>query len=136
MPYFLAKTDPEDYTVEQFAADGRTVWNGVRNPQAVRAIRAMRPGDLVFIYHSGGESAVRGVAEVISEPRDDPKDPKSTLVDFRFLTQLVNPVTLREIKESGLFDDWALVRQSRLSTMPAPGAFARFVQERNPKLKL
>ncbi len=136
MSYFLAKTDPEDYTVEQFEADGQTAWTGVRNAQAVRAIRQMRPGDVVFIYHSGGESAVRAAAKVVGEPRDDPSDARSAIVDLEFLFTLTVPVTLREIKESGEFADWALVRQSRLSTMAAPPDFAAYVRKKNPKLKI
>src|SRR5260370_40216416 len=76
MKYFLAKTDPETYSVGQFEKARKTVWDGVKNPQAVRAIREMRPGDKVFIYHSGGEAAVVGLAKVASEPRPDPKNPK------------------------------------------------------------
>lgn len=135
MAYFLAKTDPEDYPIDRFEKDKKTVWNGVRNPQAVRAIRAMRPGDVVFIYHSGGESAVNALAKVVSPPRDDPGNPKSALVDLEFLTRLDHPVSLKEIRKSGLFDDWALVRQSRLSTMSAPDSFATFVRLANPKVK-
>lgn len=136
MAYFLAKTDPDDYPVDQFEKDKKTVWNGVKNPQAVRAIRAMRPGDVVFIYHSGGESAVQAVAKVVSPPRDDPDEPKSAVVDLEFLARLERPVSLQQIKKSGLFNDWALVRQSRLSTMAAPDSFAAFVRSANPKLKL
>ena len=125
MNYFLAKTDPETYSVGDLEKDHKTVWDGVRNPQALRAIREMRPGDRVFIYHSMGESAVVGLAAVISEPRPDPTNAKLAVVDFEFLTLLDPPTTLREIKEGHLFDDWSLVRQSRLSTMPAPKAVCR-----------
>jgi len=76
MPYFLAKTDPDTYTIDQLEKEKQTVWDGVTNPQAVRAIREMRPGDKVFMYHSGGASAIVGMAEVVSSPRDDPKNPK------------------------------------------------------------
>ncbi|HEX6895928.1 MAG TPA: EVE domain-containing protein, partial [Bryobacteraceae bacterium] len=62
MKYFLAKTDPETYPIDQLEKEKKTVWDGVNNPQAVRAIRDMRPGDKVFIYHSGGQSAVVGLA--------------------------------------------------------------------------
>jgi len=130
--YFLAKTDPETYSLNQFEREGRTVWDGVRNPQALRAIQAMRPGDRVFVYHSGGESAVVGLAKVVSEPRPDPKDPKLTVVDLEFVLRLEPPVTLKEIKSSKLFDDWALVRQSRLSTMEAPPAFAEWIRRKFP----
>jgi len=134
--YFLAKTDPETYSVEDLEKDRKTVWDGIRNPQALRAIREMRPGDRVFVYHSMGESAVMGLAVVASEPRPDPKDSKLTVVDFEFRARLDPPVTLREIKESHLFDDWSLVRQSRLSTMPAPKAFAEWMRKKYPKSKI
>src|SRR6266852_5021381 len=98
MNYFLAKTDPETYSIENLEKDGKTVWDGVRNPQALRAIREMRPGDRVFIYHSMGDSAVVGLAQVVSEPRPDPKSAKRTVIDLEFLTRLDPPTTLREIK--------------------------------------
>ena len=98
MAYFLAKTDPETYSIDQLEKDRKTVWDGVNNPQAVRAIREMRPGDKVFIYHSGGLSAVVGLARVLSDGRPDPKNPKSAVADFEFLTRLEPPVTLAEIK--------------------------------------
>ncbi|HUA17901.1 MAG TPA: EVE domain-containing protein [Bryobacteraceae bacterium] len=136
MKYFLAKTDPETYSIDQLAKDGKTVWDGVTNPQAVRAIREMRPGDKVFIYHSGGLSAVVGLARVVSEGRPDPKNPKSAVADFEFLGRIDPPVTLGEIKQSKLFDDWALVRQGRLSTMQAPEAFVEWMRKKNPKAKI
>ncbi len=132
MNYFLAKTDPETYSIEDLERERRTAWDGVNNAQAVRAIRAMRPGDRVFIYHSGGLSSIVGLAIVRSEPRDDPKNPKSAVVDFEFLSRL-EPATLAEIKQSGQFDDWALVRQGRLSTMAAPEKFVIWMRKRNPQ---
>src|SRR5579859_237324 len=110
MPYFLAKTDPETYSIDDLERDRKTAWDGVRNPQALRAIREMRPGDRVFIYHSQGEAAIMGIAAVASEPRPDPKDAKLAVVDFEFQSKLDTPTTLREIKEAHLFDDWSLVR--------------------------
>ena len=136
MNYFLAKTDPETYSIDDLERDKRTVWDGVSNAQAVRAIRAMRPGDRVFIYHSGGQSSVVGISVVRSEPRDDPKNPKSAVVDLEFAGRLEPPVTLTEIKQSKKFDDWALVRQGRLSTMAAPEKFAEWMRERYPYAKI
>lgn len=136
MNYFLAKTDPETYSIDDLEKEGKTVWDGVRNPQAVRAIREMRPGDKVFIYHSMGDAAIHGMAAVRSEPITDPKNPKSAVVDLEFLTRLDPPTTLREIKESHLFDDWSLVRQGRLSTMAAPKAFAEWMRKKYPKAKI
>lgn len=129
MSYFLAKTDPQTYAIEQFEREQTTVWDGVRNAQALQAIRAMRPGDEVLIYHSSSESALVGLARVISEPRPNPHDDKSWVVDMQFVRRLVRPVTLREIKESHLFDDWSLVRQSRLSTMTVPDRFVSWLKE-------
>ena len=136
MAHFLAKTDPETYSLEDLERDQRTVWDGVTNPQAVRAIRAMRPGDRVFIYHSGGNSAVVGLATVRSQPRPDPKNAKSAVVDLEFTARLDPPTTLAEIKQSGKFDDWALVRQGRLSTMAAPETFVRWIAARYPGVKI
>jgi predicted RNA-binding protein with PUA-like domain len=136
MNYFLAKTEPGTYSLDDLERDRRTSWDGVTNPQAVRAIREMKPGDIVFIYHSGGVSSVVGMATVKSEARDDPKNPKSAVVDLEFAGRLESPVTLAEIKQSGKFDDWALVRQGRLSTMAAPEKFVAWIRARNPKAKI
>lgn len=136
MAWFLAKTDPQTYSIEQLKADGRTVWDGVSNPQAASFIRSMKKGDKVFIYHSGGESAIVGLAKVDSAPRPDPAAPKSWVADFKFLDMIEPPISLSEIKASGLFNDWFLVRQGRLSTMPAPDEFVDWVRARYPRLKL
>lgn len=136
MAYFLAKTDPETYSIDQFERDKRTSWDGVTNPQAVRAIRDMRPGDKVFVYHSGGVSGVVGLAKVTSQPKDDPKNPKSAVVDLEFLGRLEPSVTLAEIKQSKRFDEWALVRQGRLSTMAAPTEFVEWMRAKFPKAKI
>ena len=136
MNYFLAKTDPDTYSIDDLEREHKTAWDGVTNPQAVRAIREMRPGDRVFLYHSGGMSAVVGMATVRSEPRPDPKNPKSAVVDLEFAGRLDPPVTLAEIKQSKQFDDWALVRQGRLSTMQAPEKFAAWMRKRYPKARI
>jgi predicted RNA-binding protein with PUA-like domain len=133
MSYFLAKTDPDTYSVADLEREKKTVWDGVTNPQAVRAIREMRPNDRVFIYHSGGQSAIVGLATVRSAPRDDPKNPKSAVVDLGFTAHLEPPTTLADVKQSGKFDDWALVRQGRLSTMAAPEKFVEWMRARYPK---
>jgi len=70
------------------------------------------------------------MAEVVSSPRDDPKNPKSAVVDLKFLKRIDPPVTLAEIKQSKLFDDWALVRQGRLSTMTAPEKFVEWMRKK------
>ena len=136
MSYFLAKTDPETYSLEDLEREKRTIWDGVTNPQAVKAIREMRPGDRVFIYASGGGSSVVGLANVLTAGRPDPKNPKSAVVDLEFAARLEPPTTLAEIKQSQRFNDWALVRQGRLSTMSAPDSFVAWMRTRYPKAKI
>ncbi len=135
MKYFLAKSEPSVYSIDHLERDKQTVWDGVTNAQAVRAIRAMKTGDRVFFYHSGGVSAIVGMAVVRSDGRDDPNNPKSAIVDLAFAMKFERPVTLAEIKQTGQFDDWALVRQSRLSTMEVPEKFIEWFHEHHPKAK-
>jgi len=136
MNYFLAKTDPDTYTIDDLERDKKTAWDGVTNAQAVRNIREMKPGDKVFIYHSGGLSAIVGLAKVVSEPRPDPKNVKSAAVDLEYVGRIEPPTSLSEVKQSGKFDDWALVRQSRLSTMAAPAKFVEWMKAKYPKAKI
>jgi len=102
----------------------------------VKNIREMRPGDRVLIYHSGGVSAIVGLATIRSEPRDDPKNPKSAVVDLEYTGRIDPPATLAEIKQSRKFDDWALVRQGRLSTMPVPDNFVAWMRKRYPDARI
>ncbi len=136
MSYFLAKSEPSVYSIDDLERDKKTTWDGVTNPQAVRNIREMRPGDRVFIYHSGGVSAIVGLATVRSEPRDDPRNPKSAVVDLEYLGRLDPPASLAEIKQSKKFDDWALVRQGRLSTMAVPESFVAWMRKKYPSVKI
>src|ERR1700735_5585813 len=131
--YYLAKSEPGVYSIDDLKRDKKTVWDGVTNPQAVRAIKEMQPGDRVFFYHSGGVSAIVGLAVVVGAGREDPKNPKSAVADLEYLMELDSPVTLAEIKQSEKFDDWALVRQSRLSTMLAPEKFVSWMRDKFPK---
>ena len=132
MKHYLAKTEPTVYSIDDLERDRQTVWDGVTNPQAVKAIRAMKPGDRVFLYHSGDVRAVVGIATVLSKGRDDAGNPKSAVVDLAYGGRLDPPMSLADIKQSGMFDDWALVRQSRLSTMEAPAEFVQWMRARYP----
>jgi predicted RNA-binding protein with PUA-like domain len=136
MNYFLAKSEPSVYSIDDLERDKKTLWDGVTNPQAVKNIRDMRPGDRVFIYHSGGVSAIVGLATVRSEPRDDSKNPKSAVVELEYLGKIDPPASLAEIKQSKKFDDWALVRQGRLSTMAAPEPFVAWMRKKYPGVKI
>ena len=136
MTWYLAKTDPETYSLADLEREKKTVWDGVKNPQALRAVRAMKKGDRVFIYHSGKDAAVVGLARVAGEARPDPKDPRASVIDLEYEGRIEPPVTLAEIKASKRFADWALVRQGRLSTMEAPASFAGWVKKLRPKAGL
>ena len=118
--HWLVKEEPENYNFDQFVKDGHTIWSGVKNPVAQRNLRAMRKGDRVFFYHTGKQKAVVGTAKVTAEAYPDPKDKTGSLVVVELAPdkKLTRPVTLAEIKASGKFADWALVRIPRLSVMP------------------
>jgi predicted RNA-binding protein with PUA-like domain len=128
MAYFLAKTEPTTYSIDDLKRDKKTEWDGVRNPAAVNAIKSMKPGDTVIIYHSGKDKAVVGLAQVVSAARPDPNDDRSWVADFKYLKHAKTPITLKQVKESHKFDDFALVRMGRLSTMPAPEAFYKWLE--------
>jgi len=131
MRYFLAKTEPSGYSVSVFEKEGKTSWSGVRNPQAVKFLRSMEHGDHVLIYHTEGESAIVGLAEVTGNSRPDPHDDKSWLIDMKFIRRFPTPhVTLKMIKDTGLFSDFRLVYQSRLSTMDVPETFIKWLVAR------
>jgi len=141
MRYYLAKTDPDTYSIDDLERENLTIWDGVTNPQAVRALLAMEKGDRLFIYHSGGGSGgvlsgIVGLADIRGAGRPDPKNPKSAVVDVQFKFRLGPPTSLAEIKESGKFSDWALVRQGRLSTMAAPDKFVEWMRSRYPAKKI
>jgi len=117
---WLVKEEPEHYSFEQFVNDGSTVWSGVKNPVAQKNLRAMKKGDRVFYYHTGKEKAIIGTARVTTAAYPDPKDRSGKLVVVELAPdkKLKRPVTLAEIKASGAFADFALVRIPRLSVMP------------------
>lgn len=135
MQYFLAKTEPSVYSIEDLQRDGWSSWNGVRNPQALGFIKSMELGDKVLIYHSSGESAIRGLAEVIVAPEPDPELKKSWTVGLKHLVTFKNPITLKEIKQAGTFNKFKLVTQSRLSTMPVTEEFIEWLKKEK-KLKI
>ena len=124
MSYWLLKTEPTTYAWADLARAGRAVWDGVKNPAALGHLRGMRPGDEVFIYHTGAEKAVVGVARVAAAAYPDPKagDPRLVVVDLEPVRPLAAPVTLAAVKADRRFADFALVRVPRLSVMPVTAA--------------
>jgi predicted RNA-binding protein with PUA-like domain len=119
--YWLLKTEPSEYSYDDLVREGRAVWDGVRNPVAQKHMRAVRPGDQAFIYHTGKEKAVVGIARVESSAYPDPESDADLVVfEISPLDRLHRPVTLAEMKASRKFDDWELVRIPRLSVVPVP----------------
>ena len=117
---WLLKTEPTDYSYDQLEEEGRTRWDGVSNPAALKNLRAMKAGDRALLYHTGKEKAVVGVVEIVSEAYADPeaKNPKLVVVDIEPRERLGRPVTLGEIKALPAFEGSPLVRQGRLSVVP------------------
>ncbi len=132
MNYYLVKADPEhDYSVDDLERDGEAVWDGVHNFAAIGFIKVMRPGDRVYIYHSGKEKAIVGEAEVADKPFENTADTRfSWAVKLKFLRRIKNTVTLAEIKNEPSLREFALVRQSRLSVMPVPDDAQTWLKER------
>ena len=117
---WLFKEEPAHYSFDSLVKDRRTVWSGVRNPLALKHLRAVKKGERVFYYHTGSEREIVGVARALTDAYPDPADKsgKSAVVDIGPLKKLPRPVTLAEVKSDPFFRDFALVRMARLSVMP------------------
>ena len=115
---YLLKTEPDAYSFSDLERDGETVWDGVANPQAVKNLREMKPGEKLVIYHTGGVRTAVGTATVVSV---DARDPKVPLVRIRS-GKPIEPKTLDEIKAEKLFAESPLLRQGRLSVAPLTDA--------------
>jgi predicted RNA-binding protein with PUA-like domain len=122
MAHWLLKTEPDSYSWQNLVDDKQTVWDGVTNPVALKNIRSMKRGDTVLIYHTGGQREAVGIAEVISEPRPDPKqqDDRLAVVELKAKKPLARPVSLDEIKADKAFEGWVLLKIGRLSVVPVP----------------
>lgn len=131
--YWLVKQEPEDYSWDDFVRDGATAWTGARNYAARNHLKAMRPGDQVFYYHSGDEKSIVGLAQVkraaFPDPTADSPDEGWVAVELAPLRPLPSPVTLAQVKAEASLKDIALVRISRLSVQPVkPAEFARLLK--------
>ncbi|MDW8344879.1 MAG: EVE domain-containing protein [Verrucomicrobiae bacterium] len=118
--YWLVKTEPQEYSLADLERDGATQWTGVHNPLAKKHLAAMKPGDLVLVYHTGNERQIVGLAEV-SAAGAEPQ--------LRFRQRFAKPVPLAAIKAQPQLRDWALVRQGRLSVMPVTLTQWKLVQK-------
>ncbi len=120
MNYWLLKTESEEYSFDDLVCDGNAVWDGIRNYQARNNLKAMKKGDKVFIYHTGDEKQIVGLAEVVKEHYPDPSDKTNTwcVIQVKALEKLKKPVTLEMIKNEKSLKDLQLLKQSRLSVVP------------------
>jgi len=137
--YWLMKSEPETYSIQDLERDGRTMWDGVRNYQARNNMRKMKEGDLVLYYHSRQDPpAAVGQAKVVREAYPDPtqfdeksryfdakaseEDPRWWLVDIEWVETFPSPVALSDIKSESALGDMVLVNNSRLSVQPVKKA--------------
>ena len=120
MAHWLVKSEPSAYSWEQFEKDKQTFWNGVRNYGARNNLRAMKKGEEIFFYHSNEGMEIVGIAQVVREAYQDPTTEEDAwvVVDLKPVRQLINPVSLAQVKAEPRLADMALVRLSRLSVTP------------------
>ena len=137
MQYWLMKSEPNSYSIDDLRRDGTTAWDGVRNYQARNIMRdGMHKGDLAFFYHSStGVIGVVGLMQIVSDsaypdptqfdPKDHHYDPKSKrenpawlLVDVAFREKFPHTVTLDDIKAIPACKHMVLTNRSRLSVQP------------------
>ena len=122
MQYWLLKSEPDVWSLEQqkMAGDKGAPWDGVRNYQASKNLRAMKKGDKCFFYHSNIGKEIVGIVEVIKEHYLDKTDKtgRFVAVTVKFVKKLKKSITLTEIKKNKQLSHLSLIKQSRLSVMP------------------
>ena len=118
--YWLVKSEPEAYSWSTFLNEGKTAWTGVRNFAARNNLRAMKSGDRVFFYHSGGEKSVVGLARVAKEFYPDPTAEEGdwSAVDLAPEKALAKSITLAQIKADKILKEMIVAKQPRLSVSP------------------
>jgi predicted RNA-binding protein with PUA-like domain len=132
MAHWLMKSEPEAYGWDDLVRDGGTEWDGVRNNAATLNLKAMKPGDRAFLYHSVSDKAVVGIMEITREAKPDAKAKEGerwVSVRVEPVEKLARPVTLAEIKAEPRLADIELIRQSRLSVAPIRDSEWKLIQE-------
>ena len=126
MAYWLFKSEPNTWSWQNQLdkGDAGEGWDGVRNYQASHNMKAMEIGDLGFFYHSVNEKRIVGIVDVIERYHPDPTDASGRfgMVTVRAVKTVARPVTLAEMKAEPALEDFALIRQSRLSVVPVNDA--------------
>lgn len=128
MATWLIKTEPDTYSYDDLIRDKREPWDGVTNPAAQKHMRSIKKGDEVLVYHTGKEKRVAGLGKVVKGAYPDPDkpqllasgEPKFVLFDVAPVKAAGDGCTLSAVKADERFNDYALVRESRLSVMPVP----------------
>jgi predicted RNA-binding protein with PUA-like domain len=121
---YLLKTEPTEYSFADLQKDKKTVWDGVRNPVALRNLGEMKPGNHLIIYETGDNKSAVGTASVVSVKVSDPKNPQ---VEIAAGKPLAKPITLAEIKGNKLFASSPLVKMGRLSVVPLTAEQYKFL---------
>jgi predicted RNA-binding protein with PUA-like domain len=131
MAYWLLKTEPDCYSWDDLARDKKARWDGVTNALALKHLRTMKKGDAALVYHTGGERAAIGVADIVSNAYADPEadDERIVVIDVKPKCKLPRPVTLDEIKADPAFAGWDLIRNSRLGVVPVPPAMWKRIEK-------
>lgn len=132
MAYWLLKSEPESYSIDDLARETVASWDGVRNYAARNHLMAMKVGDLGFFYHSGANPpGVAGVCEIVREhypdhtqfdpssryfdPKATPDKPRWFMPDVAFVRKFDHVVGLPTIRRTPGLQDMELIRLSRLS---------------------
>lgn len=125
---WLVKSEPSDYSFEQLLAEGRVVWDGIRNYEARKYLSQMRVGDPVLFYHASPEKAIVGLAVVSRAAFPDPKDFRWLAVELSPQRPFRNPLSLAYLKAH--YSTLPLIRRPRLSVMPIDATtFEQLCQE-------
>ena len=148
MTYWLMKSEPDAFSIDDLAAAGTEPWDGIRNYQARNFLRSMQAGEPVLFYHSScAVPAIVGMMHVASEARADPTafdpnekyyDPKSNpakptwyLVDVRFAERFAAPLTREMLKTEPGVAGMPLMRPgNRLSIQPIDPPYWRCILDR------
>jgi predicted RNA-binding protein with PUA-like domain len=121
MKYWLLKSEPSAYSIDDLKRDRKTTWNGVRNFQARNYMRdGMKAGDQVLFYASNAKpSGVTGIAEVSGEARPEPDDPTWSMVEIKFVQKFAEIVPLETLKATKGLEKMVVTQKgSRLSVQP------------------
>jgi predicted RNA-binding protein with PUA-like domain len=121
MAYWLMKSEPDVFSIDDLRKKKVAGWDGVRNYQARNNLRAMRKSDQAIFFHSStNPPSVAGLMEIAREayPDTTTKEPGWVQVDVRYLKTFPKPLSLDEIKKIPSLSSMVLLRSSRLSVQP------------------